>query len=211
MSYAENLNVRRNWEECPKEARDARWASFYASMNPAGDIVISGYTHKKLGGTDGYLLLFDRERQVIGLRPARLEKDMNAYPARPRGEARRAADSRVPAMQGVRDRAGAHRQVPQVPDGQSGRADTGPERGEDDREEKRALVIRWGGFGVPLFPLRGSSPKYAKAREKREHRRLACPRFGGKCKSGRGRSSFLRIWYLSSCHRMRSRRCRGVM
>ena len=86
MSYADNVNVRRNWEECPKEARDARWASFYASMNPAGDIVISGYTHKKLGGTDGYLLLFDRERQVIGLRPARLEKDRNAYPARPRGK-----------------------------------------------------------------------------------------------------------------------------
>jgi hypothetical protein len=87
MSYATNVNVRRDWVECPKEAREARWASFYASINPSGDIVISGYTHKKLGGTDGYLLLlFDRERQVIGLRPAWLAKDKNAYPARPRGK-----------------------------------------------------------------------------------------------------------------------------
>jgi len=86
MGYAENINVRRNWEECPRSAREMRWAAFYASINPEGDIIISRVTHEALGKPDSYLLLYDRERGHIGLRPARLEKDKNAYPARPRGK-----------------------------------------------------------------------------------------------------------------------------
>lgn len=86
MSYANNVNVRRSWEECPREAGEARWKTLYASMNPDGDIVISGHTHKVLGEPDSYVLLFDRERQVIGMRPARMAVERNAYPARPRGD-----------------------------------------------------------------------------------------------------------------------------
>ena len=86
MSYANNVNVRRSWEECPREAGEARWKALYASMNPGGDIVISGYTHEKLGAPDSYLLLFDRERRVIGLRPARMAVERNAYPAKKRGD-----------------------------------------------------------------------------------------------------------------------------
>ncbi|MCA1589614.1 MAG: hypothetical protein LC734_04340 [Acidobacteria bacterium] len=85
MAYVDNVNVARNWEECPREAKEARWAALYASMNPEGDIVISGFTHERLGGPQGYVLLFDRERQVIGMRPAVMAVEKNAYPARPRG------------------------------------------------------------------------------------------------------------------------------
>ncbi len=86
MVYADNLNVRRNWEECPREAKEARWAAMYATMNAGGDIVISRFTHEALGSPDSYLLLYDRERHVIGLRPARLGVEKNAYPARLRGQ-----------------------------------------------------------------------------------------------------------------------------
>ena len=85
MRYIDNVNVRRSWEECPREAKEARWAQLYATLNPDGDIVISAFTHKTLGAPDSYLLLFDRERSVIGLRPARSAVEKNAYPARDRG------------------------------------------------------------------------------------------------------------------------------
>lgn len=85
MAMVENVNVRRDWEECPREAKESRWAAMYASLNPDGDIIISRYTHEALGSPDSYVLLFDRERQVIGMRPARLAVEKNAYPARPRG------------------------------------------------------------------------------------------------------------------------------
>mgnify|MGYP003476837660 FL=1 len=85
MAYVDNVNVRRSWEECPREAAESRWASLYATLNRAGDIVISRYTHEVLGAPDSYLLLFDRERSVIGLRPARGAVERNAYPARDRG------------------------------------------------------------------------------------------------------------------------------
>lgn len=85
MIDIEPTNIRRNWQECPREAKEARWAQLYATMNPDGDIIISRYTHEKLGAPDSYVLLFDREREVIGLRPARMDKEKNAYPARKRG------------------------------------------------------------------------------------------------------------------------------
>src|SRR5687768_6104300 len=85
MGYVDNINVRRNWAEWPREAAEARWAQLYATLNPEGDIVISAFTHKTLGAPDSYLLLFDRERSVIGLRPARAAVERNAYPARDRG------------------------------------------------------------------------------------------------------------------------------
>lgn len=85
MGYVDDVNVRRSWEECPREAGEARWKALYASINPDGDIVISRYTHEKLGGPEAYVLLFDRERRVIGMRPAVPAVEKNAYPARPRG------------------------------------------------------------------------------------------------------------------------------
>src|SRR5687768_16163756 len=85
MIDVQNVNVPRRWEECPREARESRWASLYATINHEGDIVISKRTHEIMGSPDSYLLLYDRERDVIGLRPARLSVEKNAYPSRPRG------------------------------------------------------------------------------------------------------------------------------
>jgi hypothetical protein len=66
----QNVNVPRSWRETPRDARDSRWESLYATLNPEGDLVISRRTHEVLGSPDSYLLLFDVERNVIGLRPA---------------------------------------------------------------------------------------------------------------------------------------------
>jgi hypothetical protein len=86
MTYVNDVNVRRSWERCPREAKESRWQTLYASMNPSGDIVISRRTHEVLGSPDAYLLLFDRERRVIGLQPSNSAVEKDAYPARPRGK-----------------------------------------------------------------------------------------------------------------------------
>jgi hypothetical protein len=83
--FSENVNVRRNWAVTPRGAEESRWEMLYASINRYGDIVISRRTHERCGAPEAYQLLYDRERDVIGLRPARPEKDKHAYPARPRG------------------------------------------------------------------------------------------------------------------------------
>ena len=70
---------------CPRGAEESRWTSMYASMNRYGDIIISRVTHEKLGKPAAYQLLYDRERDVIGLRPARIDVDEHAFPARVRG------------------------------------------------------------------------------------------------------------------------------
>jgi hypothetical protein len=57
----------------------------YASINTYGDIIISRVTHEALGKPEAYQLLFDRERDVIGLRPARIGVDQHAFPTRTRG------------------------------------------------------------------------------------------------------------------------------
>lgn len=85
MGYTDNINVRRNWEECPREAAESRWATLFATLHPSGDIIISRFTHETMGSPDSYLLLFDRERSVIGMRPAKAAVERNAYPARNRG------------------------------------------------------------------------------------------------------------------------------
>ena len=60
--------------------RHSHWESLYATLNPFGDLVISRRTHEILGSPDSYLLLFDVERNVIGLRPADGAAEKNAYP-----------------------------------------------------------------------------------------------------------------------------------
>lgn len=77
--------VTRRWQTCPRDAKEARWAAPYATLNREGDIVISRQTHEAMGMPEGYLLLYDRERETIGLRPA-YGGDRNAYPARARGK-----------------------------------------------------------------------------------------------------------------------------
>jgi hypothetical protein len=84
MVYTANRQVKRDWAECPREARESRWAAMYVTLNPDGDIVMSRFTHERTGSPESYVLLFDRATKTIGMRAARpVEK--NAYPARPRG------------------------------------------------------------------------------------------------------------------------------
>lgn len=85
MAFSETPNLRRNWRECPREGAGARWVTLYASMTPDGDIVLSSFTHRAMGEPDSYVLLYDPDQSVIGLRPARAVVEKNAYPVRNRG------------------------------------------------------------------------------------------------------------------------------
>ncbi|HMJ07405.1 MAG TPA: hypothetical protein VK468_00275 [Pyrinomonadaceae bacterium] len=86
MGNVDIVNMRRSWEECPKEAgNDARWGVLYATLNMEGHIRLSRVTHEALGAPDSYVLLYDRGTDVIGLRPARLAVEKNAYRAIDRG------------------------------------------------------------------------------------------------------------------------------
>ena len=57
----------------------------YATLNPEGQIRLSRVTHEALGSPDLYVLLYDRAREVIGLRPARAAVERNAYKVNDRG------------------------------------------------------------------------------------------------------------------------------
>ncbi|MEO8648514.1 MAG: hypothetical protein ABI539_05050 [Acidobacteriota bacterium] len=82
----DRLNMRRNWEECPKESgNDARWGVMYATLNREGHIRLSRVTHEAMGAPDSYLLLYDPDNEMIGLKPARLAVHRNAYRAIDRG------------------------------------------------------------------------------------------------------------------------------
>ena len=75
----------KNWEECPRDAKESRWASLYATLYPTGEIIISRFTFEALGEPQACLLLYDRESRTIGLKPARTSVEPNAYPLRSRG------------------------------------------------------------------------------------------------------------------------------
>lgn len=84
MIEVQNQIIRRNWATCPRDATESRWAVPYVTINAQGDIVLSRFTHEAMGSPQTYILLFDRERETIGLLPAR-QGERNSYPARPRG------------------------------------------------------------------------------------------------------------------------------
>ena len=85
MLNASNVNVPRKWQICPREGAESRWHTLYATLNPEGYLVITRFTHQALGSPDSYQLLYDPERHVIGMRPARFGIDQHAFPARLRG------------------------------------------------------------------------------------------------------------------------------
>lgn len=87
MASRESINSPRRWEECPRDPEvSPRWQSMYVTIKPDGELMLSRVTHEAMGAPAGYVLLFDRERMCIGLRPANPEKSRMAYPARPRGD-----------------------------------------------------------------------------------------------------------------------------
>ena len=80
------LNVPRKWIECARSRKDARWESLFATLSTRFDLTITRFTHVAMGSPDSYVLLYDPERHVIGMRPARLAREQNAYPARVKGK-----------------------------------------------------------------------------------------------------------------------------
>jgi hypothetical protein len=82
---AQRKRIRRQWEIFPNdEDHLGRWCKLYATLNRDGDIMISRFTHEALGSPDSYLLLYDADVRVIGLKAAR-PGQRDAYPARARG------------------------------------------------------------------------------------------------------------------------------
>ncbi len=75
----------RDWAVCPRDEKQSRWSAPYATLNPSGDIVISRFTYEAVGAPEGFLLMFDRANATIGLKPAAIRKEKDAYPARTRG------------------------------------------------------------------------------------------------------------------------------
>ncbi len=77
---------RYNWSETPREKVETRWTRHYATLTPKGKITISRFTHEAMGDPDSYRLLYDADRNVVGLAPARLNVTKNAYPANIHGK-----------------------------------------------------------------------------------------------------------------------------
>ena len=87
MPYSENVNVARKWEECERDPElSPRWQSLYASLKPDGELWLSRKTHEAMGEPPGYVMLFERERAVIGLRRSDPSQRQTAYPANARGK-----------------------------------------------------------------------------------------------------------------------------
>lgn len=85
MSYTQDVNVRRRWEVCKRENLESRWTSMYVSLNSLGDIVLNRVAYEQLGEPTAVELLYDRERETIGVKPLNTETAENAFPVRPRG------------------------------------------------------------------------------------------------------------------------------
>ena len=80
-----DVPMNRNWEECPRGPGRSRWNTLYATLNPAGELVISRFTHEAMGSPRAYVLLFERESNTIGMRAISNMPELNAYPAYERG------------------------------------------------------------------------------------------------------------------------------
>jgi len=72
--------MRADWQEIPRGDVMPQYAGLYATMNPMGRIVMNRITYDKLGSPEAFVILYDRNNNRIGLKPAHgIVK--NAYPA----------------------------------------------------------------------------------------------------------------------------------
>jgi len=85
MIDIQNTNRRRKWEKCPRDRQPGRWATLYAAIYTNGTITLSRHTHEALGSPEACVLLYDRDTNVVGLRPANKALDKDAYPVAPKG------------------------------------------------------------------------------------------------------------------------------
>jgi hypothetical protein len=80
MIEAENIKRNYNWEVAPRDEKQNRWSSLYATLAPNGYIALTRKTHEALGAPEAYLVMYDRNLHVLGLQPSRVGAK-NAYPA----------------------------------------------------------------------------------------------------------------------------------
>ncbi len=86
MIDIQNTKQRRKWETLPRDKDQRRWSTLYAAMYKDGMISLSRATHEALGGPAAYLILYDRETNVVGLRPANRAVEKDAYPVFAKGK-----------------------------------------------------------------------------------------------------------------------------
>ncbi|MEP7077197.1 MAG: hypothetical protein ABI878_15435 [Acidobacteriota bacterium] len=94
--------MKRQWLEIARGDKRAQWAGFYVTMNCRGMIVMNRAAHDKMGGAEGFMLLYDPANNTIGLKPTS-RQIKNAYPAAPSGRhgGRRVAAYRLLQEQGL--------------------------------------------------------------------------------------------------------------
>ena len=72
--------MKRNWIQCVPGEGLGRWRVPQATMDRRGDIMMSRVTWELLGEPEAVLVFFERESQLIGIKPAYLSTP-NHFPA----------------------------------------------------------------------------------------------------------------------------------
>src|SRR5215217_7638175 len=75
--------MKTDWQECLRPEPDDGQAKLCVSLNARGDIAINAAAWEKLGRPWFVVLLFDPERRMIGVKPAK-PGTQNAFPVRHR-------------------------------------------------------------------------------------------------------------------------------
>ena len=69
------------WTILPRGDVAPHWSGLYVTMNKIGSIMMSRVTHERLGSPGAVLIMYDRFRSRLGLKPAEVG-DRHAYPVR---------------------------------------------------------------------------------------------------------------------------------
>ncbi len=77
--------IKRNWVAAERDDSPSRWATLYVTINRAGHIVMNRIAFEMLGSPEAVVLLFDREQQVVGLKPTHPHL-RRAFKVSPRGQ-----------------------------------------------------------------------------------------------------------------------------
>ncbi len=70
--------MKRDWKEIPKDNKRPQWAGMYVTMNSKGTIVMNRTADERMGSPTAYLLFYDPNNHVIGLKPT-IRQLKNAY------------------------------------------------------------------------------------------------------------------------------------
>src|SRR5512144_533038 len=63
--------MRLQWKEVPNESNiRGQWAALYVTLNPKGRFFLTRVTHERMGSPKAYIVLFDANNSIVGLKPA---------------------------------------------------------------------------------------------------------------------------------------------